>query len=168
MEILSSSPFLKIWSGKGGAHYESSKIRQNDIYGLFMDFFFIFSSFVEYFVLSSLPDFHQLAVWINFGLLNSCLKVIIITSIFSSIEYNQTDSQLLTRMWLRMFIYGWIEHFQYSDSFSLWDTTKTYKEVYLQITLAVGPLSANPTKWSNTIKQFVGKKKLHARCLTGF
>ena len=53
---------------------------------IFMDylwtFFFIFSSFVEYCVLSSLTDFHQLAVWINFGLLNSWLKVIIITSIF--------------------------------------------------------------------------------------
>ena len=30
--------------------------------------------------------------------------------------------------------------------------------VYLLITLAVGPLRANPTKWSNTLKQFVGKK----------
>ena len=52
----------------------------------------------------------------------------------------------------------------------------------------LNPLSANPTKWSNTLKQFVGKfptncvsvfdhfvklalkglKKLHPRCLTGF
>ena len=60
------------------SHYESSKIRKNDIYGLL----FIFSYFVECCVLSSLTDFHQLAVWINFGLLNSCLKVIIIASIF--------------------------------------------------------------------------------------
>ena len=93
MEILSSSPFLEIWLGKRGAHHESSKIRQNDIYGLFVDFFFIFSSFVEYCVLSSLTDFHQLAVWINFGLLNSCLKVIIITSIFF---FDRIQSNLFT------------------------------------------------------------------------
>ena len=32
--------------------------------------------------------------------------------------------------------------------------------------LAVNPLSANPTKWSNTLKQFVGK--LPTNCLSVF
>ena len=34
------------------------------------------------------------------------------------------------------------------------------------LVLAVNPLSANPTKWSNTLKQFVGK--LPAKCLSVF
>ena len=32
--------------------------------------------------------------------------------------------------------------------------------------LWINPLSANPTKWSNTLKQFVGK--LRANCLSVF
>ena len=30
----------------------------------------------------------------------------------------------------------------------------------------INPLSANPTKWSNTLKQFVGK--LRTKCLSAF
>ena len=38
--------------------------------------------------------------------------------------------------------------------------------VLLRITLFFNPLSANPTKWSNTLKQFVGK--LPTNCLSVF
>ena len=36
----------------------------------------------------------------------------------------------------------------------------------VNICLAVNPLTANPTKWSNTLKQFVGK--LTTNCLSVF
>ena len=42
-----------------------------------------------------------------------------------------------------------------------------HTELYmLASTVNFSPLSANPTKWSNTLKQFVGK--LPAKCLSVF
>ena len=41
-----------------------------------------------------------------------------------------------------------------------------YKFVDHAQTLEVNPLSANPTKWPNTLKQFVGK--LATNCLSVF
>ena len=42
-----------------------------------------------------------------------------------------------------------------------------HTELYMLVsTVNFSPLSANPTKWSNTLKQFVGK--LPANCLSVF
>ena len=41
-----------------------------------------------------------------------------------------------------------------------------YKQLCLYINLYIDPLSANPTKWSNTLKQFVSK--LPMNCLSVF
>ena len=49
---------------------------------------------------------------------------------------------------------------------SLKDPYCTKNALVIDFSLSVNPLSANPTKWSNTLKQFVGK--LPTNCVSVF
>ena len=68
---------------------------------------------------------------------------------------------------MRLPVSFWLNNALRSDLFWMWEIPRWIKhKKSWNEELGLNPLSANPTKWSNTLKQFVGK--LPTKCLSVF